>query len=100
MLYDNFLSEVDYIKFVNAKSLIHEELNTITDLTARKVKQVVFKLLEQTGLITQAKNGTIIKPYLSSNVVQAITDDNTTYLMSFLYTNMEIKGLSQKMNHA
>ena len=100
LLYDNFLSEVDYIKFVNAKSLIHEELNTITDLTARKVKQVVFKLLEQTGLITQAKNGTIIKPYLSSNVVQAITDDNTTYLMSFLYTNMEIKGLSQKMNHA
>ena len=26
LLYDNFLSEVDYIKFVNAKSLIHEEL--------------------------------------------------------------------------
>jgi hypothetical protein len=99
LLFDMIVSEVDYLKFVNSKSLSHNELNEITEITAKKVKQVTFKLLEQVGLITQAKNGTILKPILNSKVIDVIIDDNPAFLNAFLYSNEEIKGLLQKIKH-
>lgn len=99
LLFDTVISEIDYIKFVNTKSLSHNELNTITEVTAKKVKQVIFKLLEQVGLITQAKNGTILKPILNSKVIDVIIDDDPALLNAFLYSNEEIKGLLKKIKH-
>ena len=42
LLFDRVLTETDYIKFLNAKSYSHLELNEITESTASKVKQVIF----------------------------------------------------------
>ncbi len=100
LLFDSLVSETDYIRFVNSKSLTHNELTTISDLTANKVKQVIFKLLEQTGLITQSKNGTILKPILSYKVIDVIIDDDPAFLNAFLFSNEEIKSLLQKLKHA
>lgn len=100
LLFDSIVSETDYIRFVNAKSLSHNELNTITEVTAKKVKQVVFKLLEQVGLITKAKNGSILKPILNSKVIDVIVDDDPALLNVFLFSNEEIKSLLQKLKHA
>ena len=100
LLFDTVVSEIDYIKFVNTKSLSHNELNAITEVTAKKVKQVIFKLLEQVGLITQAKNGSIVKPILKSKVIDAIIDDDPALLNVFLFSNEEIKSLLQKLKHA
>ena len=100
LLFDTIVSEIDYIKFFNAKSLSHNELTAITELTAKKVKQVIFKLLEQVGLITQAKNGSILKPILNSKVLDVIVDDDPALLNAFLFSNEEIKSLLQKLKHA
>lgn len=100
MLYDRTLTEIDYIKFYNTKSISHAELDAITDGTAKKVKQVIFKMLEQIGLITSIKNGTIIKPLLSNEVRDVIIDDDPSFLNAFLYTNEEIKILLQNLKHA
>lgn len=100
LLFDTVVSETDYIRFVNAKSLSHDELNEITEVTAKKVKQVVFKLLEQVGLITQARNGSILKPILNSKVIDVIIDDDPALLSTFLFSNEEIKTLMQKLKHA
>jgi len=99
-LFDTIVSETDYIRFVNSKSLSHNELTCITDVTAKKVKQVVFKLLEQVGLITQAKNGSILKPILNSKVIDVIIDDDPAFLNAFLFSNEEIKSLLLKLKHA
>ena len=100
LLFDTVVSEIDYIKFVNTKSLSHNELNAITEVTAKKVKQVIFKLLEQVGLITQPKNGSILKPILNSKVLDVIVDDDPALLNAFLFSNEEIKSLLQKLKHA
>ena len=99
MHFDIVVSEIDYIKFVNAKSLAHDELTAITEVTAKKVKQVIFRLLEQVGLITKAKNGNIIKPVLNSKVIDVIVDDDPALLNAFLFSNVEIKSLMQKLKH-
>ena len=100
LLFDTVISDIDYIRFVNAKSLSHNELNVITEVTAKKVKQRVFKILEQVGLITQAKNGNILKPILNSKVIDVIIDDDPALLSAFLFSNEEIKSLLQKLKHA
>lgn len=100
LLFDTIVSEIDYIKFFNAKSLSHNELTAITELTAKKVKQVIFKLLEQVGLITQAKKGSILKPILNKKVIDVIIDDDPALLNAFLFSNEEIKSLLQKLKHA
>lgn len=100
LLFDTVISDIDYIRFVNTKSLSHNELNTITEVTAKKVKQVVFKLLEQVGLITQARNGSILKPILSGKVIDVIIDDDPALLSAFLFSNEDIKTLLQKLKHA
>ena len=96
LLFDRTLLNSDYTRFVNSKSLQHPELENITEITSKKVKQVVFKLLEQVGLITNIKNGIILKPFLSSEITRVILDDDPVYLSAFLYSNQEIKVLIEK----
>lgn len=96
LLFDRTLLNSDYTRFVNSKSLQHPELEKITEITSKKVKQVVFKLLEQVGLITNIKNGIILKPFLSSEITRVILDDDPVYLSAFLYSNQEIKVLIEK----
>lgn len=96
LLFDRTLLDSDYIRFVNSKSLQHPELEKITEITSKKVKQVVFKLLEQVGLITNIKNGIILKPFLSNQVVKVVLNDEPVFLSAFLYSSEEIKGLIEK----
>ena len=99
LLFDTVISEIDYIKFINTKSLMHNELTEITEVAAKKVKQVVFKLLEQVGLITQIRNGIILKPIISSNVIDVIIEDDPALLYNFLFSNDEIKNLVKTLKY-
>ncbi len=92
-LFDRFLDDSDYNRFINYKNIIHPELLTITPETASKVKQVIFKILEQLGIITSAKNGTIIKPMLSSKSIEVIINEDPNLLSGFLYSYEEIKNI-------
>jgi hypothetical protein len=92
-LLDRFLDDSDYSRFINYKNINHPELLTITPETASKVKQVIFKILEQLGIITSAKNRTIIKPMLSANSIEVIINDDPNLLLGFLYSHEEIKNI-------
>lgn len=92
-LFDRFLDDSDYSRFINFKNINHPELLTISPETASKVKQVIFKILEQLGIITSAKNGTIIKPMLSSKSIEVIINEDPSLLSGFLYSNEEIKNI-------
>jgi len=96
LIFDRMLLEGDYKRFVDSKSFQHPELEKITEVTGKKVKQVVFKILEQVGLITTIKNGILIKPSLSSRTVQVILEDDPAYLAAFLCSNQEVKAILEK----
>lgn len=100
LIFDTILTEVDYNKFFNSKSILHAELNNLTEGTAKKVKQRVFTLLAQVGMISNIKNGMILKPILSERVLEIIIDDDPAFLNAFLYSNEAIKSLLQKLKHA
>lgn len=96
LVFDRELSEVDYNRFINSKNLTQPELTSISEVTLRKVKQVIFKLLEQVGIITNAKNGTILKPLLSKESLEVIIKEDPVLLTAFLFSNDEIKNLINK----
>ncbi len=99
-LFDNVLTETDYNKFIYNKSLTHPELEKLSETTSKKVKQRVFTLLEQVSIINSTKNGIVLKPILSSKVIDAIVEDNSALLKTFLFSNEEIKTLMHKPKHA
>lgn len=92
LLFDNTLSDVDYNKFFNSKAMTHKELNELSELTVKKVRQVVFRVLEQIDLITSLKDGLIIKPYLSPECIKVIIQDDAKLLFAFLMSDSEIKA--------
>jgi hypothetical protein len=63
---DYQISDGDYISFYRRKFDLHEEMDSITELTEKKIKQVTFKILEQAGLIDDIKNR-IIQPQIIIN---------------------------------
>jgi len=95
LVFDRILFETDYIKFFNSKVLSHLELEALTESTIKKIKQVIFRILEQVSLLIFNGNRIILKPILSSRAIQVIVADDPFYLNCFLFSNDEIRTLAQ-----
>jgi hypothetical protein len=93
LLFDTVLSEADYNRFTESKSLTHPELESLTRESAKKVKQRVFTFLEQLGVLTQVNQGIILKPMVSKEVIRAVVEDDPAWLSIFLFSNEEVKKL-------
>jgi len=98
-LFENTITDSDYKRFINSKAISHQEINDITEITAQKVKTVIFRILEEIGLITSSKTGIIVKPYLSDAAIAVIVHDDASLLAGFLYADMEINTLKLKLGH-
>ena len=83
----------DFENFFESKKLAYENLNTITDATKYKLKQVMFRMFEEADFITSTKEKTIKKPLLSKNLCRIIKKDNKEYLKAFLLSKDEIERI-------
>lgn len=81
-------------EFFNEKRYEHPELEKVTNKTVSKMRQVIFRILEQTEVIEDTENGIIQRPYLRDTVEEAILKDNPALLSAFLYSNYEIENLT------
>lgn len=86
------VTHANFNEFFNEKKYVHPELEAITDLTVAKIRQVVFRILEQAELIESIDTGLIQRPYLSEKVERVIVKDNPKWLAAFLYSNNEINN--------
>jgi len=91
LLFDFQLLNSDYEAFYDSKKVAYDNLNTISEATQYKLKQVMFKMFEQAEFIDSVKNKTIQKPYLSEELIKLIVQDDPKYLGAFLYSENEIK---------
>lgn len=86
------VTQANFNEFFNEKKYIHPELESVTDQTAAKMRQVVFRILEQLELIESADTGLLQRPYLPEKVERVIVKDNPKWLAAFLYSNNEISN--------
>ena len=93
LLFDYQLLNSDYESFYESKRVAYENLNDISESTQKKLKQVMFKMFEQAGLIDSVKAKHIQKPYLSDEMVRLIVEDDPKYLNGFLYSDTDINAM-------
>lgn len=97
LLFDYKILNSDYESFFESKKYAVEQLENITEATTYKLKQVLFRILEEAAIIDSAKNKNIQKPHLSSKVIELILKDDAEYLRAFLYTDYEIETLKKRL---
>ena len=90
LLFDFQVLNSNYESFYDSKAVSFENLNTISEATQKKLKQVMFKMFEQAGFIDSVKTKNIQKPYLSEELIRLIVQDDPKYLCAFLYSDNEI----------
>ena len=92
------ISEGEYYSFYNGKSLQHEELETITEKSQYKIKQVLFKILEEAKIIDSTKNRILQHQFLSEEFISLIVKDRSENLRLFFINKMEIKEYNERFN--
>jgi hypothetical protein len=91
LVYDYQISDGDYISFYRRKFDLHEEMDSLTELTEKKIKQVTFKILEQAGLIDDIKNRIIQPQIIDYKLMKALVQDNPNWLKVLLVSDMDIQ---------
>ena len=87
------VTHANFNEFYNEKKYEHPEIEQVTDQTVAKMRQVTFRILEQTELIEDADSGILRRPYLTENVERLIVQDDPKWLAIYLYSNNEISNL-------
>ena len=87
------ISYANFNEFYNEKKYEHPEIEQVSELTVAKMRQVVFRILEQTELIEDAESGFLRRPYLSEAIERMVVKDNPKWLAIYLYSNNEINNL-------
>ncbi len=87
------VTHASFNEFYNEKKYEHPELEKVTEQTVAKMRQVIFRILEQTGLIESVTNGEIRRPYLTEELEKLIVKDDAKWLSIYLYSNIEIANL-------
>lgn len=93
LVYNYQLNQSDFGIFINAKQQNNPELESFSDSTLKKARQVMFHIFEQAGLINNIHDLQIQPQLLSSAVIKAITADNRDLLKIFLYPDRDINEL-------
>ena len=89
---DYQLTEGDYRSFFNRKQELHPELERFAESTAKKARQVVWRILEEAGMIDNTKDRVILPQFVNPRVIQAVVADHPALLKIFLLTDRDIKA--------
>lgn len=90
LAYQRDLSHADFDACFNAKAAWHEELDKITDTTLAKLRQVLFRMMHEAGLLSP--EGVIQVFPLSPGVISAIKKKSVGDLSVFPAAEADFKG--------
>ncbi len=90
---DPVLRHSDYETYFETQRVAHAELNDLAPSTKEKVRQILFRMLSEAGLVVPGEAlGSVQRPVLSPAVFHAITADAPELLAGFLVPDSEIPG--------
>ena len=93
LVFDYQLHESDYNSFINSKISLHPELEKFSESTLKKAKQVMYRILEQAGIINNAVDKTIQPQIMQQDVIYAIVKEDPLWLKIFMMPDRDIKQL-------
>ncbi len=90
LVFNYQITEGEYITFFRKKREFHPELEALTDKTAAKIRQVTFKILEQTSLIDSINSKRINLQLMDEKVVRAVVEEDAEWLKIYLLSDADI----------
>lgn len=91
MVYDYQISEGDYISFYRRKVDLNEKMELLSLSTEKKIRQVLFRILAEAGLIDDTKYRIIQPQFVDKKMAKVIIDDNPNWLKILLLSDMDIQ---------
>ena len=92
--HDSVLRLSDYESFVDLQALSHAELEALSPSSKTKIRQVVFNMLTESGMLSAGATAKQIhRPVLSPPAFRAIVADDPQWLACFLVPDNEIPRL-------
>ena len=95
LIFDYQITDGDYISYYRRKFESHPEMEKLTEITAKKVRQVIFKILEQSGIIDNIKSKIIQPQLLDETLINAVILDNPIWLKVLLMSDRDIANLTK-----
>lgn len=96
LMFDYEILPSDYNSFIESKEVSSPKLSKISETTRHKLKQVLFLMLADIGLIESTKNHYITKPILSEAIVNLLLGDDPKLLSALLMNNDEIAHYAKR----
>ncbi len=96
LLFDNILTNGDYISFFRTKLENHSEMVKLKDKSTQKIQQVTFKILEQAGIINNINDKMIQPQLLEEDVIKLIVNENSNWLKIFMVSDLDINNWVEK----
>jgi len=93
LVFNYQINESDFTTFVNSKTQLHPELEEFSERTLKKAHQVMIRILEQAGIINNAKDKVIQPQLLQPEVIRVIVEDNPQMLKVFLFSDKDIQDI-------
>lgn len=94
LIYDYQISEGEYLSFHRRKLDEHTKMNDFSELTHKKIRQVLFKILEQARIIDNTKNKEIQPQLVDSKLMRIIAKDDKEWLKLFFVSDMDIENFN------
>jgi hypothetical protein len=91
LMYDYEIRKGEYLSFFRRKNELHEEMDDLSEQSQYKIKQVIFKILEQAGIIDNIKDKNIQPQLLDTKVNEAIAEDHPNWLKVFFMSDLDIQ---------
>lgn len=90
LVFDYQIAEGEYISFYRRKLDLHPEMESLTENSQNKIRQVVFTILAQAGIIDSVKNKTIQPQILDTQIINTIVEDDAQWLKVFFMSDIDI----------
>jgi len=90
LVFDMQLTDGEYLTFARRKAELHPELDEVTPITLNKMRQVVMKVLEESGLIDSVRKKVIQQQVLVPDLVRCISADSPDWLKLYLLKERDI----------
>jgi|SRR5690554_4344323 len=80
-VFDFVLTDMDYNIFFNRKALDHPEVERLATSTQKKVRSVMFKVMEEAGILNNTSERKIQVPLLSTKLRNVLADNLQNLLL-------------------
>jgi len=98
LMFDYSILDSDYARFIESKTASSIKLQNITETTQYGIKNLIFRMLAQSGLIGSVKAKNIQKPYIPKKLETIVANYSVKYLAVFLYSDTDIKNIKEGLN--